>query len=376
MPIHPANSETRSPPAEMSTCNVICLCTDRNMLTPALFVADAVKSISALPANRFDVIIFAEPSEVTDVDRQWMEDRGIMLCDDLNMSRLRGVANLQQRLSVATLVKLVLAEHLAGRYDKILYLDADITIHDDVAAIFSLDTAEFAVAAVPAGRRWASWLKEREAEYREHARALGMTEPYRYVNSGVLMIDVDKWNRAEIGRRTLAFIRRNVELCYLPDEDGLNAVLNGRQAELSPLWNMQPAVWTDSRIRDTAEPIIIHYVGDDKPWKKYGYGKRILRNLPAYRLYDNFLRDSPWPGWLDTQWTWQDFRKNIVYELRLVSWRLRGLPSAPPTRRQLRIDAEEFRRYCSETSFADVDQGIVAREGGRLRLNKRLVVSA
>lgn len=360
----------------MPTRNAICLCTDRNTLIPALFVADAVKSNAANPGNSFDLVVVAEPSDVPVVEREWMARRGINLCDDVDVARLRGVAKLQQRLSVATLVKLVLAEHLAGRYDKILYLDVDLSIHNDAAAIFSLDTGEFALAAVPGGRRWPTWMAKEQAQFREHASKLGMTEPYRFINSGVLLMDVAKWNRDEIGSRALDFIRRNPELCSLPDEHGLNAVLDGRQAELSPLWNMRPLVWSNAAMRETVEPIIIHYSGLDKPWKKYGYGKRISQNRPAHRLYRKFVRDTPWQGWLDGQWTARDFRKNLLYEMRLVSRSMRRTPTAPPTRHQLRIDAEDFRRYCLQTRFADVDQGIVTRDGGRLRLNRRRAITA
>jgi lipopolysaccharide biosynthesis glycosyltransferase len=313
---------------------------------------------------------------VTDIEREWMARQGISLCDDLDVARLRGVAKLQQRLSVATLVKLVLAEHFSALYDKILYLDVDLTIHGDVSAIFALDTGEFALAAVPAGRRWPVWLAAEQAQFREHAARLGMTEPYRFINTGVLLIDVAKWNREAVGPRALDFIRRHAELCSLPDEHGLNAVLDGRQAEISPLWNMRPSVWTNPAVRETAEPVIIHYIGIDKPWKKYGYGKRIARDRPALRLYRDFVRDTPWQAWLDAQWTSRDFCKNLLYETRLISRRVRGKPSAPPTRRQLRLDAEDFHRYCMDTPFADVDQGIVTREGGRLRLNRQLVAAA
>jgi lipopolysaccharide biosynthesis glycosyltransferase len=367
---------TLFPSADRPARNAVCLCTDRNTLIPALFVADAVGSHAMRPGNGFDILVVAEPSEVTDVEREWMARRGIGLCDDLDMAPLRGVAKLQPRLSVATLVKLVLAGHFAARYDKILYLDVDLTIHDDVSALFALDTGEHAVAAVPGGRRWPCWMEAERAQFVEHVRKLGMTEPYRFINSGVLLIDVAKWNRDEVGARALDFIRRNAELCFLPDEHGLNAVLDGRQAELSPVWNMAPGVLTKPAIRESAEPIVVHYIGPDKPWKRYGYGKRIARNLAAHRLYRDFLRDSPWQGWLDAQWTAQDFRKNILYELRLISRRIRGRSSALPSRRELRIDAEDFRNYCMETRFVDVDQGIVTRQGGQLRLDRQRVVAA
>ena len=138
-----------------------------------------------------------------------------------------------------------------------------------------------------------------------------------------------------------------------------------------PSWNLGPSVWHSSIIREAVSPIIIHYIGTDKPWKKFGYGKRLFYHREAHRLYEAFLSDTPWPGWLDQQWTARDLRDNLVYELRLISRRLRRKPTVPPTRRQRRIGDEDFRRDCSETPFADVDQGIVTREAGRLRLRKR-----
>lgn len=355
--------------------NAVCLCADRNMLVPALFVADNVKRVSAHSAQRCDVIIFAEPSDFGDIERQWMEMRGIGLRDNVNMAPLRNAMQCQERLSAATLVRLILAEQLAGRYDKILYLDADVTIHDDIASIFALDTGEFAVAAVPAGRRWPSWLQEHQTRFSEHARALGMTEPYRYINTGVLLIDVAKWNRADLAARTLDFIERHSEICWLPDEHALNAVLDGRQADISPIWNLASSFWRNPFIRDAAEPVVIHYSGPDKPWKKYGYGKRMLHNRPAYRLYDAFLRNTPWAGWLDAQWAWRDLGKNLVYEFRLGSRRLRRRPNAQPTWRELRIDANSFRATCAGMSYADIDQGIVTREGGPMRLIKPQVTA-
>jgi lipopolysaccharide biosynthesis glycosyltransferase len=353
----------------------ICLCVDRRMLVPALFMADAIRARSAHSANPADIIIFAEAADASDAERNWMNERGVQLRDDLEMSRFEGFAILQDRLSVATLVKLVLAEHLASTYDKILYLDADISIHDDVTALFALDTGEFALAALPVGRRWPPWLKGEETRFREQARALGMTEPYRFINTGVMLIDVAKWNKSELGARALDFIGRNAELCRLPDEDALNAILDGRQAEISPIWNMSPSVWRNATVRATVQPAIIHYAGPDKPWKKYGDYKRLGHSRQAYRLYEQFLQGSPWPEWLDEQWNWRDFYKNVHYELRLANRRIRGRRNAPLSRREEQADAESFRSYCCVASFADIDQGIATREGGQLRLKNRRIAT-
>ncbi len=46
-----------------------------------------------------------------------MRERGIIFRDDMDMSRLSDVKKFSGRLTAATLMKLSLAEHLAGEYD-------------------------------------------------------------------------------------------------------------------------------------------------------------------------------------------------------------------------------------------------------------------
>jgi lipopolysaccharide biosynthesis glycosyltransferase len=357
---------------KQATRNAVCLCTDRRMLIPALFVANAVKSFSRGSDNRFDIIIFVEPSEVTDVHRRWMDQHGIMFCEDMDMSRMLGICKFQERLSTATLMKLSLAEHLAGRYDKILYLDCDLTIHDDVSSIFSLDTAPFALAAVPSGRILVALSEKQRKETENNFHALGMTKPYRFFNAGVLYIDVERWNNQKLGERALAFIRQNPDLCTLPDEHALNAVLDGSIAELSFVWNVRPLPrWCKNCTNIISSPVIIHHASDHKPWRRFVYGKSLFPDMTGYRLYKEFLKDSPWPGWLNEQWGWRDLYMNIRGEVgRLLRMlRLRG-EWEEPSAKQSKEYIETVRRYCAKNSFVDVEQGIVIRKNGELRLKK------
>lgn len=360
---------------KMPKGNAVCLCTDRNMLIPALFVANAVQSLAARTPNRFDLIIVAEPSEVTDTHRKWMEERGILLCESLDTRRYDDIEIRDKRLSPATLAKLFLAQHFADRYEKILYLDADVTIHDDISAVFAVDTAEFPLAAVPSGRVWAGRSTADRKTTEDHFRALGMTTPYRFFNSGVLLIDVEKWNREDLGNRAVDFIRRNPDLCFLPDEHGLNGVLDGRLAELSPIWNMRPARHYTENIQEIVRPVIVHHTGGDKPWRRYGYRKRLFPDRTAYRLYESFLKETPWPGWLDEQWSGRDLYKTIIWEVRRLTRALRG-KSREPSGKQLIDYTDAFKRFCADYHFADIDQGVVIRENGGLRLGKPRGASA
>lgn len=355
------------------TRNAVCLCADKKMLIPALFVANAVKFYSKDSENGFDVLIFAESSEVDDVQRRWMEEHGILLCEDMDVSRQRGVGKFMERLSPATLMRLSLAEHLAGRYDKILYLDCDLTIHDNVGAIFSLDTAPHALAAVPSGRILVDLTDKQRKEFENHCQRLGMSKPYRFFNAGVLYIDVEKWNNQKLGERTLEFIRQNPDLCFLPDEHALNAVLNGGIAQLSPVWNARPVPrWLKFKINTS--PVIVHYAGSEKPWRRFVYGRSLFPDMTGYKLYKEFLKDSPWPGWLDEQWNLHDLYMNVRGEIgRILRWlRLRGEWEGPSVEQQ-QAYIKEVRRYYAEENFADVEQGIVIRENGILKLKKHVV---
>jgi lipopolysaccharide biosynthesis glycosyltransferase len=339
------------------------------MLVPGLFVAEAAGSLRTGFADYDIILVTTSPADVTDVHRRWLDERGIQLHDDFDLSCVQDIDIPNVRLTKATLLKLLLAENLADRYDKILYLDADVSIHEQIVSIFSLDTKEFPLAAVPAARLRTGWNWSQRKSQIAHFRALGMTEPYHYINSGVLLIDVNKWNRKELGARALHFIRRNPTICTLPDEDALNAILDGHQAELSPLWNMHTADWSHREVREIAEPVIIHYHGPNKPWRRFGHGRRLFEQRSAYRLYEDFVAETPWPTWLEDQWSTRDLWDNLVFEVRLITRRIRG-KNVGPGRAERRAFVEAFRQYCTETAFADVGQGIVRREGARLRLNK------
>ncbi len=353
----------------MAVRNAVCLCSDANMLIPAMFVAVAAKSARMRLRDRYDVLLITGKSDVTETHRQWLAARGVEICDDMDLSAVQAVTVNESRLTRATLYRLLLAQHLAGRYDKILYLDADMSLHDEVAPIFDLDTGEYALAAAPAGRYWIGVSPAEREQAEAHFRALGMTEPFRYMNVGMMLIDVAKWNRDEVGARALDFARRRSDICRLIDEDALNAVLDGRQLDVSPLWNMRWESWRCPGVRAAFRPAVVHYDGPNKPWKKFYGGRRLFEMAQEHRAYRQFVRGTPWDGWLDGQWTYDDLRANLRREGRYWLRRLRGKPT-PDAPAQQRAYAEAYRRACAHAQFADVDQGIVVRDGGLFALRR------
>ena len=102
----------------------------------------------------------------------------------------------------------------------------------------------------------------------------------------------------------------------------------------------------------------MHYTGHNKPWRRFRKYKRVFEHLEAYCLYAEFLKDTPWPGWLSSQWSTEDLAGSLRHEVTTaIEWLLRKHPLADRSRRAA-FD-EEQRRYLEETLFADVEQGLV-----------------
>ena len=138
------------------------------------------------------------------------------------------------------------------------------------------------------------------------------------------------------------------------------------------MWNMRPLGRWRSKTFDIARPVIVHYAGPAKPWKRFAGEKQMFAHRSAYRAYEDFLRDTPWKNWLDDQWEFRDVLAGIRLEAKALRRLLRGRHPAG-TRAGRRRYIEAFRQYCADGQFADVEQGLVTREGGMLRLKQSRV---
>lgn len=346
------------------TRNAICLCVDRRMAIPALFVACSIAAYSGAARNEHDIVIVTPPGELDEAYRTFAGERGIRIDDTVGLAPIADIRIRQKRLSPATLVRLLLAGHYRDVYDRILYLDADLTIHCDVSVLFSIDMGRHAVAAVPSGRVLSDLSDAEIDRIVSHFAALGMTPPYRYFNTGIMLIDTGTWIADRIAERTLAFLRENPEHCILPDEDALNAVLDGNILELSTIWNSWP-----HQVRPGSEELaIVHYAGPNKPWKRFGRHERLAMHRFAYAQYREFLRGTPWSGFLRSQWEMRDLLPSAFHRIKRPVLSLLKKAS-PQRRRRQRKFLEDLKLFDATVRYADIEQGITVRQGGRIALS-------
>ena len=107
----------------MNARNGVVLCTDRNMLVPAAFVATRILEHSREAHRTFDVIIVTDEASVRPEEKAWLSRQGIEH-KVVDFTDLRKIFDTSDRLTTATLVKLILPDLFADRFDRILYLEA------------------------------------------------------------------------------------------------------------------------------------------------------------------------------------------------------------------------------------------------------------
>ncbi|MGG5319011.1 glycosyltransferase family 8 protein [Enterococcus sp. AZ072] len=169
-------------------------------------------------------------------------------------------------------------------YKKVLYIDADTLILDDVAELYRQNLKQKTIGAVI------------DPGQTKALERLGIDSKDYYFNSGVMVIDIERWNNRQITEKTIDFLRNHGDRIIYHDQDALNAVLYEDWAPLHPKWNMQsslifnrhPAPNPLYRIlykEGNETPAIVHFTGHDKPWNT-------LEGHPYQEQYMDLLADS------------------------------------------------------------------------------------
>ncbi len=161
--------------------------------------------------------------------------------------------------SVMTYARLALPE--LSQAERILYVDADMVIQEDVAKIWERPMPEGCVVA--ASR---DIITGTLAKAKLPLADFNMNPAHHYLQAGFLMIDMNAWKRERVSQRVLDYLRKYPNNAMHWDQSALNVVLYGRWDLLPDEWNT-PAWWADSGRGGTrVDAPLLHYVGPNKPW--------------------------------------------------------------------------------------------------------------
>ena len=151
--------------------------------------------------------------------------------------------------------RLFIAE-LFPELNKAVYIDSDTVINDDIAKLYSVDMGDAMFGAV---RDTFAGKNTILAHYIENVVGIERNE---YVNSGVLLMNLDKIRQAHLADRFLKLMAEYHFDSVAPDQDYINAMCAKEIYFLDKEWNVMPNKGGEY----IARPKLIHYNLFDKPW--------------------------------------------------------------------------------------------------------------
>lgn len=160
--------------------------------------------------------------------------------------------------------------------DRLLYLDPDTLIVDDLTPLFDLTFSEpLAATQCITTPTFASPLGVSDRS------ELGLDDHTPYFAAGVMLIDRNKWLDAKLTDCALEYARSGRSVA-LADQESLNVAVKGRFCRLAMRWNQEVGLrelmphhryniakyFDHSECREAIErPAIVHFNGPRKPWK-------------------------------------------------------------------------------------------------------------
>ncbi len=206
-----------------------------------------------------------------------------------------------------TWFRLLMPEMLEN-YSKVLYLDSDLLVCDDLADLYDTDvTGYFLAASLDADT--AGLYNGFEPNKRSYMNnVLKIKEPYKYFQAGVIVFNLDEFRKRYTTDEMLEFALSNE--WELLDQDVLNYLTQGNVKYVDMAWNVMYD-WRNIRItqiisrapRDLYDmymearkhPKIIHFAGPEKPWHdpRCDYAEYFWKYARRSPYYETILQRMP-----------------------------------------------------------------------------------
>lgn len=182
----------------------------------------------------------------------------------------------------------ILLPDLLPDLDRIVYLDCDIVVTDDVRPLWETDLGDklFGACVNPLYR-----------PMHKAVRAMGVPDNRDYLNSGVLLLDLERLRYERLGEHLRDYAVEHPDNAC-PEQDALSVLYQGKWMPLHPRWNVQTATLDlsprklplpRSEVEEAvSRPAVLHFNGPFKPWDHH------CRH-PLRHLYFEHREKTPWP---------------------------------------------------------------------------------
>ncbi|HEV7333484.1 MAG TPA: glycosyltransferase family 8 protein [Flavisolibacter sp.] len=234
----------------------------------------------------------------------------------------------QDRYPRTTYLRLFIPEIVDAGLDRVIYLDGDMVVEQDIVALWETDMSDNILLAVQ-DFLWTT--VSSQGALAKTYRQLGLEPETPFFNTGMYLMNVARYKENNVSQKACDYLEQYPEHINFVDQDALNAAVLGQCGLLDPKWNVQIITINDfgqhtemdalqliARRKDLLNnPYILHYNGHVKPW--YLQGDKLSLNRFLF-----YLKSSGWFTRFEySRWYLKTFRKYAMRrELVLLKRRL------------------------------------------------------
>ena len=230
-----------------------------NNYIPYLDIAISSLIENASKAYTYRIIILNTGISPENIAKVKMNERPGFIIDFIDISA--ALENIRKHFknvyhfSIVTYYRLFIPS-LFPEYDKAVYLDCDLVVLGDISELYNTEMGENIIAAVPDQN-----IKTVE-EFKRYIEIAISVDPNKYMNAGVLLMNLDAFRKNEIEKKLIRLITSfNFDLVD-PDQAYLNYLCKGKIHFLPNGWNKIPSPFPCEGKKN-----IVHYALYKKPWQ-------------------------------------------------------------------------------------------------------------
>ena len=242
----------------------VVLAFDQNLLLPAAVLIESM-AVHASGPLRLWVLGRGLPSSYAG----WLAAAfpslpiTVLACDGITYGPGGRPRRIPARITISTMDRLLLPD-LLDEVDRVVYVDVDTLLLDDICQLARTDLGGRPVAArhakVTEAREWRRVGRHLPIDVAtDLRRTMGRQHGFGHpaLNAGVLVMDLDRMRRDGFTAASFAL----VEHYGLNDQDTMLAYVGPERCVLDPAWNALPI------LEDVTDPRIIHWASLGKPWE-------------------------------------------------------------------------------------------------------------
>ena len=248
-----------------------------------------------------EIVVYVLDSQIRNDNKQKLQQIADIYNRQLNFISIQNVVDKinsikQDRGGASQFSRLFLSELLPLECNRILYIDCDTIVRHSLESLYKIDFEGNIICGVM------------DCISKQHRARLGLKENALYINSGMMLIDMNAWRERKIEKKIESVIRKNNGHVPYADQGIINTALHGFIKNVHPRYNCisvytafnfndlleyrQPSACLSSMEIEEArkDPTIMHFVTlfcMSRPWYKNAKGPF----FDEWRLYKS---KTPW----------------------------------------------------------------------------------